>query len=137
MSSSEVERVRDLIREAIVVTQFYDPPPQPLLGPDGKHPVVPLAELIVDAESRLGVAFPPWLRQVYESCNGFAGPFDECILYPLDTPEGVTEFTLFLREQKWAPPWMARAIVFGFVGGTGSLTTHTVALDGELVEWRY
>jgi hypothetical protein len=45
--------------------------------------------------------------------------------------------SLFLREQGWSPPWLTRAIVFGFVGGSGSLTTHTVALDGRLVEWRY
>jgi hypothetical protein len=27
--------------------------------------------------------------------------------------------------------------VFGYLGGSGSITTHTVALDGKLVEWCY
>lgn len=130
MSPAEVARIRELIREAIVVTTFYP-------APKRRGTAVPLTELIEDAERRLGVAFPSWLRPVYEACNGFATHTDECVLYPLHGPEGVTEFNLFLRESEWAPSWISRAIVFGYVGGSGSITTHTVALDDRLVEWCY
>jgi hypothetical protein len=131
------DAVRDRIREAINVTKFYPAPPRPLFDARGHRELVPMGELITDAEQRLGVPFPPWLRAVYECCNGFATYTGECILYPLHGSEGVTEFNLFLREQEWRPSWIGRAIVFGYVGGSGSLTTHTVALDGELVEWCY
>jgi hypothetical protein len=137
MSPSEAERVREQICDAIVVKEFYAAPLRPLFDAAGRRESVPLTELIADAEQRLGVPFPPWLRTIYESCNGFATHTGECILYPLHGSEGTTEFTLFLREMEWQPSWMSRAIVFGYVGGSGSITTHTVALDGELVEWTY
>lgn len=124
MAVSEAESVRTLIRESITVTEFYDAPG-------------PMPGLIADAQQRLGVAFPQWLRFIYEACNGFATHTGECILYPLHGYDGVTEFNLFLRGEKWQPSWISRAIVFGYTGGSGSITTHTVALDGELVEWCY
>jgi hypothetical protein len=96
-----------------------------------------MPELIAAVEQKLAVAMPPWLREVYLSCNGFLGPAGVCCLYRLDGPEGVGDFTLFLREQDWAPPWLQRAIVFGYIGGSGSTTSHTVALDGRLIEWCY
>jgi hypothetical protein len=137
MTSPTAEGMRAKIREAIVVEQFYEPPARAPFGADGSRSLVPMTELIADAERRLGVPFPPWLREVYECCNGFATHTGECILYPIHGSEGVTEFNLFLREMEWAPSWLPRAIVFGYTGGSGSITTHTVARDGELVEWTY
>ena len=137
MALPETDPIRAKIRKAITVTDFNPAPLRPLFEPDGRRLRVPMAELIADVERKLGVPMPPWLRKVYLSCNGFLGPYGECILYPLHGSEGVTEFNLFLREMEWAPAWIALAIVFGYVGGSGSLTTHTVALDGELVEWTY
>ena len=137
MTSPESDSIRDRIREAIDVTKFYEPPLRPLFDAEGRRPAIPMSELIADTERRLGVAFPPWLLPIYECCNGFAGPSGECVLYALHGSGGVTEFNLFLREMEWSPAWMPRAIVFGRFGGSGSLTTHTVALDGELVEWTY
>ena len=119
MSPAEADRVREQICDAIVVTEFYPPPLRPLLAADGTRERVPSAELIDDAERRLGVALPTWLRRIYESCNGFATHTGECILYPFHGPSGVTEFTLFLREMEWQPSWISRAIVFGYVGGAG------------------
>lgn len=137
MAAPDLHAMRDRICEAIAVKQFYDAPPRPLFDASGRRELVPMTDLIADSEQRLGVPFPPWLRAVYECCNGFATDTGECVLYPLHGSEGVTEFNLFLREQEWQPSWISRAIVFGYVGGGGSLTTHTVALDGELVEWCY
>src|SRR5262249_53754823 len=137
MTMPETDPVRARIRQAISVTEFLPPPLRPVFEPDGQRLRVPMAELIADAERKLGVAMPPWLREVYLGCNGFLGPSGECFLYPLDGNQGVGDFPLFLREQAWSPPWLKRAIVFGYVRGTVSLTTHSVALDGQLIEWRY
>jgi hypothetical protein len=125
------------IRAAVTVSDCNPAPLRPLFEPDGRHLRVPLTELIAGVERKLGVPMPPWLREVYLACNGFLGPAGVCLLYPLDGREGVGDFTLFLREQDWAPPWLKRAIVFGYIGGSGSTTTHTVALDGLLIEWCY
>jgi hypothetical protein len=137
MAVPEADPVLARIRAAITVTDFNPPPWRPLFEPDGRRLRMTMAELIDRTEHKLGVSFPPWLREVYLHCNGFLGPCGVCYLYPLDGDQGVGDFTLFLRTQAWAPPWLGRAIVFGFTEGSGSLTTHTVALDGQLVEWRY
>jgi hypothetical protein len=136
MAPPEADPVLAQIRAVIAVTAFHPPPLRPLFEPDGRRLAVPLTELVEDTERRLGVAMPPWLRAIYHSCNGFAGPYGVGILYHLGS-EGAADFTLFLREQPWSPPWLKRAIVFGYVGGSGSTTTHSVALDGKLVEWCY
>ncbi len=125
MDSPEPDPMRARIREAIRVEQFYPPPSRPL------------PEAIADTERKLGVPMPPWLREVYLCCNGFSGPTDECYLYPLEGGKSVANFTLFLRGEEWAPAWLNRAIVFGYTGGSGSGTTHAVALDGRLIEWCY
>ena len=96
-----------------------------------------MIELIEDLEQRLNVPMPEWLRTIYLHCNGFSGPFNEGILYPPDGEGGVRDFTLFLREQDYSPSWIQRAIVFGYVAGSGSITTHSAALDGKLIEWCY
>jgi hypothetical protein len=137
MAVAETDPVRARIRAVITVEQFLPTPPRPLLGPDGRQVLYSQEELIADVERKLSVAMPPWLREVYLACNGFLGPFGVCYLYHLDGSEGVGDFTLFLREQEWAPRWLARAIVFGYIGGSGSTTTHTAALDGQLIEWCY
>jgi hypothetical protein len=93
-------------------------------------------ELIAEVERGLGVPFPAWLRDIYCACNGFCGPTGVVYLYRLDGSEGVLEFTLFLRGE-WALPWLERAIVFSDNGLGGSITTHWVALDGQLIEWCY
>jgi hypothetical protein len=54
---------------------------------------------------------------------------------PIGGREGLVEFTQFLREEEYAPPWLARAVVFGSDIGSGTLTTHFLALDGNLVTW--
>lgn len=131
------EAVRERIREAIVVSEFYAAPARPGADASGHREPVPMVELIIDAEQRLGVPFPPWLREIYESCNGFATHTGDPVLYRLQGDEGVTELNLFLREEPWHPSWISRAIVFGHVDGSLSTTTHTVALDGVLVEWCY
>jgi hypothetical protein len=137
MPSPETDPVLANIRRVIRVKKFYPPPLRPLFEPDGRRLQIPMPELIADVERQLNVPMPPWLREVYLSCNGFSGPTDECYLYPLHGREGVGEFTLFLREQEWAPAWLECAIVFGYIGGSGSTTAHTVALDGQLIEWCY
>ncbi len=137
MAVPEMDPVLARIREVITVKKFCLPPLRPLFEPDGQRLRIPLAELIADVERKLGVPLPSWLREVYLSCNGFFGPTGECYLYPLDGSEGVGDFNLFLREQDWAPPWLERAIVFGSIGGSGSTTTHTLVLDGQLCEWCY
>src|SRR5262245_26287648 len=139
MPSPEPNPLLAKIREAIVVTKFIDPPPRPLFDADGRRQSIPMDELIAETEWKLGVPMPPWLRTIYQNCNGFTGPYGEGILYRLDGDgdEGVAGFTLFLREMDWAPPWISRAIVFGYLGGSGSITTHSVALAGKLVEWCY
>jgi hypothetical protein len=137
MFRQEVNPVLSKIREVIIVTDFQPPPLRPLFEPDGRRLHVPMTDLIASVERMLGVPLPPWLREVYLCCNGFLGQHGECILYPLDGSGGVGEFTLFLREEKWSPAWLKRAIVFGYVGGSVSTTTHMVALDGQLIEWCY
>jgi hypothetical protein len=137
MAAFEPDSVLAKIREVITVTDFNPSPLRPLYEPNGQRLRVPMTELIAEVERRLGVPMPPWLRKVYLHCNGFLGPTRECILYPLDGTEGVGEFTLFLREQDWSPPWLERAIVFGYIGGSGSTTAHSAALDGQLIEWCY
>ena len=94
-------------------------------------------ELIDDAERRLDVAFPEWLRAIYRSCNGFCGPTGVRYLYPLEGRDGVVEFTLLLRDAEWSPPWLNRAIVFSDNGAGGTITTHWAVLDGNLIEWCY
>jgi hypothetical protein len=137
MAVKESDPVLAKIRKAIRVTDLNPAPLRPLFEPDGRQLRVPMAELIERVEQKLGVSMPPWLREVYLSCNGFLGPYRECILYPLDGSEGVEEFTQFLRDENWAPPWLNRAIVFGYTGGSDSTTAHSVVLDGQLVEWCY
>jgi hypothetical protein len=135
MAVPEADPVLAKIREVITVTKVNPAPWRPLFEPDGRQLRVPMTELIAEVERKLGVPMPPWLREVYLSCNGFLGPYGECYLYPLDGREGVGDFTLFLREEDWSPPWLNRAIVFGYIGGSGSTTAHSVALDGRLIEW--
>jgi hypothetical protein len=137
MAVRETDPVRARIHAVIAVEEFLSPPLRPLWESDGCRLRVPMPDLIAAAERQLGVLMPPWLREVYLSCNGFLGPTRECYLYPLDGREGVGDFTLFLRQQDWAPPWLERAVVFGYIGGSGSTTTHTAALDGRLIEWCY
>jgi hypothetical protein len=137
MTMPEADPTRARIRQAITVTDFNPAPLRPLFEPDGRRLRVPMPELIAAVERKLAVGFPPWLREVYLCCNGFLGPSGECVLYPLDGSEGVGDFTLFLRGQAWSPPWLKRAVVFGHIRGDGSLTTHSVALDGQLAEWCY
>jgi SMI1/KNR4 family protein SUKH-1 len=125
------------IRKVIAVKAFHPPPLRPLFEPDGRRLTVPMTDLIAEVERKLGVPMPPWLREIYRHCNGFTGPYGRDVLYRLDGSQGVVEFTLAIRAQDWAPPWLSRAIIFGATGGTGSMTTHTVALDGQLVMWCY
>jgi hypothetical protein len=137
MAIPETGTILARIRESIRVEKFYPPPLRPLFEPDGRRLHVPMTELLAAVERKLGVPMPLWLREVYQTCNGFSGPYDVCILYPLDGNAGVGDFTLFLRDQDWSPPWLTRAIVFGFIAGSGSTTAHSVALDGQLIEWCY
>jgi hypothetical protein len=136
-AAPETDPVLAKIREVIAVTAFHPAPPRPLFEPDGRRLAVPMPELIAETERRLMVPMPSWLRAGYQSCNGYAGPYGVGVLYPLDGSEGVGDFTLFLREQGWAPKWLQWAIVFGHIRGSGSMTTHSVALGGHLVEWCY
>lgn len=92
--------------------------------------------LLEETERQLGVTFPDWLRVLYLSCNGFAGPTGVRYLYPLDGPDGVLSFTKFVRDE-WRLPWLRRAIIFGDNGLGGSITVHWAALDGRLIEWCY
>jgi hypothetical protein len=98
----------------------------------------PPADIAVleQAERRLGVVFPDWLRVFYLNCNGFRGPTGVRYLYPLDGPDGVLSFTEFVRME-WGFPWLQRAIVFSDNGLGGSTTVHWAALDGKLIEWCY
>ena len=117
----EAEKFRAEVRRAIAVTEFHEPPPG-----------IPMAESIADTEARLGVPMPPWLRQVYECCNGFSGPTGVAMMYPLDGYEGVGEFNLFLRGLEWAPTWLDRAIVFGD-NGAGRLDHDPLGGAGRAV----
>ncbi len=147
--SEEARTIRAKIREVIQVTEFYEPPFRPLFEPDGSGQIRPLfgsdgsrlrmsmVELIDDVERSLGVSMPDWLRTVYLGCNGFGGQYSGNVLSQLDGDAGVRDFTQFLRKQDFSPPWIHRAIVFGHLQGSGSITTHSVALDGQLLEWCY
>ena len=90
---------------------------------------------IAAAERRVGVVFPQWLRVLYLACNGFRGPTQWEYLLMLEGRDGLVESTEMLRAEDWAPPWLARAVVFGSDTGGGTLTTHFAALDGNLITW--
>ena len=122
MSSEAPDRVRQRLLDVMRVETFYPPAD---------------ASAIAAAETRVGVVFPQWLRNLYLACNGFRGPTQWEYLLPLEGCEGLVEFTQFLRAEEWAPPWLARAVVFGSDTGSLSLTTHFVALDGALVTWTF
>src|SRR5262245_58065153 len=122
MSSPNPDQILSQIRAVMEVTSFYSPAS---------------SELIEEVERRLAVNFPEWLRRVYLACNGFSGPTGVSYLYPLDGHDGVLEFTQFLREEDWSPPWLSRAVGFGENGAGGSITTHWLVMDGNLIEWCY
>ena len=90
---------------------------------------------VAAAEARLGVPFPAWLRELYLACDGFVGPTGWHYLSRLGGRDGLVEFNEFLRLEAWAPPWLARVIVFASDTSSGTLTTHFAALDGDLIEW--
>lgn len=97
----------------------------------------PATPAMIDASERaVGVIFPDWLREIYLACNGFVGPTGVRYLYPLEGPEGLVEFTLFLRME-WSLPWLDRAVVFSDNGVGTSCTVHWAACDGRLIEWCY
>ena len=92
---------------------------------------------IDQVERELGVPFPHWLRRLYLASNGFIGPTGVRYLYRLREPNGMSDFTVFLR-QEWADAaWLKHAIIFGENGLGGSSTVQWGTLDGQLIEWCY
>src|SRR5687768_1962049 len=120
MSPEDPHPVRIALREAMRVESFGPP----------AHP-----DRIAEAEQRLGVEFPSWLRDLYLACDGFTGPTAWPYLLPLGGRDGVIEFNEFLRGEDWAPVWLPRAVVFATDTGSGTGTVNFAVLDGELIEW--
>lgn len=120
MSPEGPDLIRQRLLDVMRVETFYPPAD---------------VSAIAAAETRLGVMFPQWLRELHLACNGFRGPTQFMYLLSLEGREGLVEFTEFLRADHRPPPWLARAVVFGSDTGSGTLTTLFVSLDGELVTW--
>lgn len=120
MAAIEQESVLREIRDSIEVQVCHPPADE---------------TLIAATERELGVELPPWLKSIYQCCDGFRGPTGVRYLYPLAGLEGVQGVTSRMRNEEWSPRWLKNAIVFGDNGIGGTLAVHWLALNGDLVEW--
>lgn len=114
---TELEQFKQQLEQSIVVEHI--------------NPPVPASEL-VKIERQVGVPFPSWLKEFYTKCNGFEG--ETGIKYAWNLNE-ISQMTLCIRGEEWAPPWINKAILFGDNGFGGTSTEYWVALEGKLVRW--
>ncbi len=108
-----------------------------LPGGDFREPVS--ASMLLEAETSLGHALPPLLRELYLAFDGFLGPTLAPFLFPLVTrpsemQESLVSFTLFLRSEDYCPDWLHRAVA---VGGSGGGAAWFILLErpDAVVRW--
>lgn len=81
-------------------------------------------EILAELESKIGLRLPDDVRAKYAISNGFKGPTDCQLLYPVKAAAGSDLMTMNeLRQESWFPPRFVALVILGD-DGCGNLICY-------------